>query len=376
MRLAICVIAYNRVDSIKRALTSIQNGIYDNDQVDLFISIDYSGENAVESLADSFDWQYGKKKVIAHKENLGLRKHILSCGELTYEYDGLIVLEDDVYVAQSFYLYAKACVSKYCYDDSIAGISLYSFHLNYHNWLPFEPLQSNSDVYLMQNAQSWGQVWMPRQWQMFKNWYEDNSEDFECLPHLPKSICSWKKSWLKYHTRYCIETNKYFIYPYMALSTCFSDTGEHTLSSSSLIQVQLCPADKHDFNLNPTVVYDAFFENTKIAEALGIESKDICIDIYGEKLNRTKCRYWLTREIKDYKIIQSFGLQLKPMETNIFHSIDGNVVFLYDTSIQKLNERKLNQLSFFEYLYNLKAGVRNTFINFQRSLARYLKFKL
>lgn len=80
---------------------------------------------------------------------------MLKCGEFTKEYDGLIVLEDDVFVAPSFYLYARACVEVYS-DDRIAGVSLYSFGVNYHNMLPFVPLRSESDVYLMQNAQSWG----------------------------------------------------------------------------------------------------------------------------------------------------------------------------------------------------------------------------
>ena len=376
MKIAICIVSYNRPDSVKRVLSSIERGFYNEDKVDLFISIDYSGDNAVQKVAEKFEWNHGDKCIISHKENLGLRRHILSCGDLVYDYDGLIVLEDDVFVAPSFYLYAKATIDKYRLDDRIAGISLYSFHLNYHNWLPFIPLSSDSDVYLMQNAQSWGQVWMPRQWKSFKEWYEQNSDDFPLMPHLPRSICSWKKSWLKYHTRYCIETNKYFIYPYISLSTCFSDTGEHTQFSSTLIQVPLCSPEKRTFVLNPTVCYDAFFENLGLLKVLGLKSKEVCIDLYGEKMNRTQCRYWLTPKIHNFKIIETYGLQMKPIELNVMTSIPGNTIFLYDTNESRINSGKYSELKYMEYIYDFNARLKKIYKLFLLCIQRYIKSKV
>lgn len=359
MRLAICIISYNRSESVRRVLSSIDKGFYLNDSVDLIISIDYSGSDAVEKVASEFKWEHGEKKIISHNHNLGLRQHVLKCGELTRNYDGLIVLEDDVFVAPSFYLFAKACVLKYNRDDKIAGISLYSFAVNYHNMLPFIPLHSDSDIYLMQNAQSWGQVWMPRQWSHFMEWYAVNNDDFPEMPHLPKSICSWKKSWLKYHTRYCIETNKFFVYPYTSLSSCFSDDGEHTSGSSTIIQVPLLSGYQTEFQLNPTVLYDSFFENILLSKYFDIENTDdLCIDIYGEKQNRQKRRFWLTRKICNYAIVRSFGLKLKPFEQNIINNISGHDIFLYDTTLYADNPYKTNQLSFDRYLYNYYPGIR------------------
>ena len=63
--------------------------------------------------------------------------------------------------------------------------------------LPFKPVKSEYDVFMMNCAQSWGQVWMKNQWRKFKEWYEKNSEEFN-KPDLPQSINSWpKSSWLK-----------------------------------------------------------------------------------------------------------------------------------------------------------------------------------
>lgn len=359
MKLAICVIAYNRVNSLRRVLENLKTAIYDNDNVDLIISIDYSGINDVKRVAEECKWDYGRKRVIAYESNLGLRAHVLKCGDFTQEYDGLIVLEDDIYVSQSFYLYAKAAVAEYCNEERIAGISLYSFSSNYHNWLPFTPIRSDSDVYLMQNAQSWGQVWMKKQWQMFKEWYLDNKSDFTEMPHLPKSICGWKKSWLKYHTRYCIENHKYFVYPYIALSTCFGDTGEHTSEINTLVQVPFFNGIKRSYKFDPTIKYDAFFENMDIPKSLNIDSKNVCIDLYGEKQNRLKCRYWLTLAPQRYKAVKTFALQLKPMDQNVIDDIGGNEIVLYDTSVEEYPKGRDLKTEFYKYIYNKRGNIRH-----------------
>ena len=112
MKIAICIITYNRLESLKRVLESINRGYIDQ-EVTLIISIDKSDTSIIEDFADSYHWTFGDKRVIKHEKNLGLRKHVLSCGELTKEYDALIVLEDDIVVAESFFAYSRQCVEKY-----------------------------------------------------------------------------------------------------------------------------------------------------------------------------------------------------------------------------------------------------------------------
>lgn len=102
--IAIVTVAYNRVKSLSRLLNSLLCADIDN--APLIISIDKSNTNEVERYANDFIWPYGekKKKVITHKENLGLRKHILSIGQLLDYYDAVIVLEDDIIVAPGFFI--------------------------------------------------------------------------------------------------------------------------------------------------------------------------------------------------------------------------------------------------------------------------------
>lgn len=356
MKIGICVIAYNRVDSLQRVLKSLQEAYYPHkEDINLIISIDKSETTAVEQFADLYSWSHGTKRVIKHPENLGLRRHVLSCGDLLNEYDALIVLEDDIFVARNYYNYAMKCVEKYCDDNSIAGISLYNFYYNNFARLPFYPLHSDQDVYLMQNAQSWGQVWMKKQWFEFKSWYVKNNQEFGELPHLPTAICKWpKSSWLKYHTRYCIETGKFFVYPYESLSTCFADVGTHTSQQSTRQQTFLLYGEKKNYELNPTIMYDGFMECINIAKVLEIPLDSLCIDFYGTNENRLNKRYWLTRKKLPYKIERKYGLYLKPYEMNIIHDIQGDQLFLYDTS-QRRSE-KVNDIKytvFEEYMYNV-----------------------
>ena len=81
---AIVVVTYNRPDSLKRLLGSLSKARYP-DGVPLVISIDGgdSHEEEVVKIAGEFPWPHGKKEVICHEKNLGLRKHILTKVDVT-----------------------------------------------------------------------------------------------------------------------------------------------------------------------------------------------------------------------------------------------------------------------------------------------------
>ena len=87
-----------------------------------------------------------EKKLYTYPERLGLRKHILKCGDFLDFYDALVVLEDDLVVAPSFYMYVLMTVNKYIENNNIAGISLYTHLWNHNAGLPFTPCPSMYDV--------------------------------------------------------------------------------------------------------------------------------------------------------------------------------------------------------------------------------------
>lgn len=354
IKTAIIAVAYNRVHSLERLLGTLNEAAYP-EPVTLIISIDKSKTAEVEDFADAFCWKHGEKRVSKHSENLGLRRHMLSLGQYFDEFDALIVLEDDVTVVPSFMYYAKSCLEKYKNEKQIAGISLYSFSVNYNNDLPFMPVRTESDVYMMQVAQSWGEIWMKDQWLEFKEWYDKNDEDFD-IPSLPSVICHWpKSSWLKYHTRYCIEQRKFFIYPYMALSTNNGDAGSNFTKADTLYQAELQLSEKTVFQLPDVadikVRYDAYFEPMFMGETLCVDENELTVDLYATKNKTIWARYVLSTAALPYVVVRSFGMQLRPIEANIIYNRGGDDIRLYDTTQSAKTPVKTDIYDVFYYRY-------------------------
>ncbi len=337
-KIAIIAIAYNRVRSLERLLASLSAAYYGDEEVPLIISIDKSDTDEVERFADRYDWAAGPKTVVRHEHNLGLKAHILSQGRWLDEYDAVVILEDDVVVARDFWNYVRQTVTRYKDNDEVAGISLYSFAVNYHVRRPFTPLRTSDDVYFMNCASSWGEVWMRSQWRRFESWLETHAE-FTSSPALPLSILSWKaQSWLKYHTRYCIEENKYFVFPYVSYSTNFSDLGMHVDVRNSLYQVPLMQGRSGVLrlpkNVSDGVMYDGFFENKALYDTLGLDEAECCLDLNGANGNRVGKRYWLTTGRHPYAVKRSYALMRRPVESNVLENCEGQGICLYDTREQ------------------------------------------
>lgn len=352
--ICIVVIGYNRLDCMKRLIESLQKSYYD-EQVDLIISIDNSGNESLYMYAEAVDWEFGEKKVIIKTERLGLKKHVIECGNMTKEYEHIVVLEDDIYVSPYFFNYAKQAIDFYKGDDNIAGISLYKHKRNIYASKQFQNIKNEYDSFFIKYAQSWGQVWSRKEWANFIKWYENQDDRFEHNENIPGNLFGWSdKSWLKYHIRYCIENNKYFVYPTISHSSNFNNIGSHALLNSPAYQTELMYG-KANYKFMPfnesALRYDQFFENESLASYLGISENELCIDIYGMKKNKLNKRYWLTTRVENFKILRSFGLELKPHEMNIINNIEGNHIFLYDTTIKHNNITKLENHKYHLCLY-------------------------
>lgn len=342
MKIPIVVVAYNRSEALKRLLKSISTAEYNRTDIELIISIDKGGDEKVFEVATNFKWEFGKKSVIKQEINLGLKKHVLKCGDLTELNDAIIMLEDDLVVSKAFYKYAEESVNYYMHDVNIGGISLYNYKISeFANHRTFLPNIDESDVFFMNVPSSWGQIWTKNQWMMFKDWYkktEFEKENYRGL--IPESALSWgDSSWKKLFYIYIAENKKYIVYPRSGLSTNMGDIGTHAKTVTTDYQSVLM----NEFNRpyffkslsSSLAVYDAFFENEKIVEELKI-IEDIKVDYYGIKKYINK-RYVLSTEILNYKLIKSWGLFLKPYELNIIYDIQGEGIFLYDTSVKEKN---------------------------------------
>lgn len=363
---AIVIAAYNRPLSLKRLLDSIASGFYPDNNITLIISIDFQNSlehNEVIEIAERFTWIYGKKEVIIKESNIGLRNHILSCGELTTTYNAIIMLEDDIFVSPYFYQYAVKMVERYNSDDNIAGISLYQHLWNVNVQRPFIPLKDSNSVYFMQFAQSWGQCWTANMWRSFFNWYEKNKNvSIVDKKYVPQFVRGWsEKSWLKFFITYTIEQNKYFVYPYDSLSTNFGDIGSHVNISNSTSQVPLLLHSREYKNLpevSEGIRYDAFFEIQGLGKFLNIEDNDLCVDLYGSKYNYEGKKFWLTSLALPYFYSKVFTLNFRPHELNIIlenkSKLGREDIRLYNTSL-KANLQPNGDIYIIQDLYDLRS---------------------
>lgn len=340
MKYAVIAVGYNRPDSMGSLLQSILAAEYYDEEVDLLISID-KGErqNEILEIAEKIKWKHGLKKIHAFKQRQGLRKHIIACGDLTETYEAVIVLEDDLLVSRYFFNYVRQMIRRWGSDQRIAGISLYkhSIHPGVHRI--FEAAQNGDDVFLMQFAMSWGQCWTRQMWNTFKCWYLENKElDLSIGNVLPQYILNWNnQSWLKYFMRYIVENNKYFIYPYVALSTNASDAGEHCSIPNNDFQIPIMQGeiDYRIPSFEKAIRYDVFFERVDIASELKrLYGENVILDLYGIRTDYgVNGKYIISCKSLPYKVVREIKLKYRPIEMNCIFPEDGKGFFVYDRNI-------------------------------------------
>lgn len=335
-KVAIVVVGYNRLGGMKRLMSSLLNASYPNKDVPLILSIDASGNGELYNYVNSIDWPYGRKFVNIENERLGLIKHIFQCGGLSRKFKAVIILEDDLFVSPDFYNYVLAAIDAYGEDENVSGIALYQEETNGFVSLPFSPMNNGSDCYAMQSVCSWGEVWNQRMWTGFEMWLEKWDRDFTKIDMM-ECIKGWKKAWSKFFYAYIISTNKYFIFPYVSLSTNFNDAGgEHGGGLSSIVQVNLLQG-RRNYNFSSfkdLEKYDVYQQNIFLYSVLKLSPNDLTLDLYGIKFKEGKVkRYILTTYHLPYKRIKEYGICMRPIELNVINEIPGSGIYLYDTSV-------------------------------------------
>lgn len=376
-KVAIICVGYNRLNGLKRLIDSLQQANYPCENIPLIISIDCSGNEELYKYVKDVVWPFGKKYINIEKKRLGLKKHILQCGDLSEYFKAVIILEDDLYVSPSFYDYTIEVINSYKESDIIAGFSLYAPELNGFVGLPFTPLQNGSDVYLAQDVPTWGECFTYAQWRKFKKWYSNLKEEDILATNMPNQIKLWNKAWSKYFYTYVVNNNKYFIYPYNSYTTNFSDAGVHGLGSND-VQVSLLLKKRRalicleEENL---IRYDVYQNNEYLYNILNLSKDEVTIDLYANTYLIDKKKYLLTTRILNFKVIKSYGLRFRPIELNIIQNISGNDIYLYNTSINEKNYRRNNYILIDYYLKGFNKKILLNYIKFIVSNKIKTKFK-
>ena len=335
----IVVIAYNRPESLTRLLRSLTTAhLPDNIKVRLVISIDGGGDAKTIEVARGFLWAHGDKVVIERDQNLGLKEHVLQCGDISQDYGSVILLEDDLVVSRAFYDFTCQALAYYAADERIAGISLYSQRLNETVGCIFEPVNNGCSVFLSRMPSSWGQAFTASQWRLFRDWLK-NREIFSDSSEIPNNIRQWpESSWKKFFCDYMIHSQRWFIYPYVSYTTNFGDVGRHHARKSTIAQVELA-VNSTSFifpKVEDAIKYDLYWE--LVSDERGKESKALW-DVYGAK-TRLEADYVLSyRDLEGYRKIQGFALDIRPVQLNYFMENEGTDFWLQER-IQKDGDLK------------------------------------
>ena len=329
MNPVIIIPAFSRAHSLKRLLNSIENAAYPNDEIKLIISLDGGAAKDVVQTAKEFSFSHGQVEVIEREENLGLREHIIWCGDQTEKYGSVIVLEDDLIVDPYFFIYAREALQFYSNEEKVAGIALYSYEGFDYVRLPFIPMRNGTSGFFMQKACSSGQAWTISQWDRFRKWYNRVDENAVSVRiDLPENVRKWRESsWKKYYMAYLVHQDKFFFYPFQSYSTNCSDAGgyhiEQTIDS---VQVNMAMSTRE---MEPFVFpkfekevlfYDAFMEpfGPYISRLLEPEYRDCSIDFFGSKPKEMlqKTAYCITSR-RSRNPIKKIPLRYRPVLKNL-----------------------------------------------------------
>ena len=373
-RIAIVSVGYNRLKSQVRQLSALTRADYSGcDNVPLIISIDCSGDTELYDYVRNYEWPHGDKYVIIRETRMGLKEHILACGDLTQYFKGIILLEDDIYVSKDYYNYINQMEKAYGNDDNICSIALYSNEMNGYCWLPLVRLKNESDVFADQAVSTWGEYWNERMWKGFREWLSKTDIPWADID-MPHQIKEWTKAWSKFFDAYMVLEGRWSIFPYTSLTTNFSDAGEHGDANNTIVQVSLQQGHKtyQTLPFEKLVKYDIYSNNIGLADALNIPLEDICLDLYGVRPNDHNRRYYLTVKKLPYKLVESYGLYMRPHELNVIERIPGNDIFLYDTALSDKAPNGgsfTNRMLYFQHGFNWKYAIYVCWGNYVHILA-------
>lgn len=350
MQPAIIVAGYKRHKSLNRLLESITNSYFES-PVTVVISLDGGFNIETLKVAEKFKHNFSKGivEIIARNENIGLKNHIIWCGDQSKRFGSVIVLEDDLIVDPQFYNYAKKAADYFEGDKHIAGISLYGQEFNEYTGLPFKPLHNGTSCYFMQIASSWGQLWTAKQWEKFRSWYTSIDEAYLLeIKKLPAQVKAWPtSSWKKFFSGYLAEKELFFAYPYQSFTTNVSDGGgTHIKDGTFLLQTSFKLPNRREDNIIfnkvesiDSVLYDTYMEpaSSFIYELLGYNENELAFDLYGSKPLSllSSYRYAITSKATKNSL-RTISLAFRPFENSIFRPESTSTVHVFFTETKNI----------------------------------------
>lgn len=160
----IALFAYERLNHLKRAISSLQNNLLAKDS-ELYIFSDAGKTTeSIIKVANVRSWikqitGFKKIHIITRDHNLGLANSIIQgVTELTHHYGKVIVVEDDLIVSPFFLSYMNEALTLYQHEAQVASIHGYTFPLK----------EKMPETYFVRGADCWGWATWKRAWDKFE----------------------------------------------------------------------------------------------------------------------------------------------------------------------------------------------------------------
>ena len=351
-KLAIVLIGYNRTLAMQGVLESLKKLDTIRKDITLVLSIEGEATQDVVSVAESFEWLFGEKVIVRHKERLGLRNHFIWVGDQTEKYENVIFLEDDLYVSPYLIDCAEAFIEKYSSDNRIAGGSFYSPLVCEFNSRRFYQIEDGGDSYFFQHPY-WGNLWMKGKWAKFKEWYKTYERKDEILPTY---VRGWKKTSFKVvYIQYLIESGTYIVFPRVSVVNNMGIAGHHNSSNNVTYQVPIL-LKQHEYHLlsidESCAVYDANFEiEPNVLKRLNpkLVAYDFQVDLQKTQDHYSK-EYVLTFG-KAPNAVFRFNGHMKPYETAVaIDNAGDDIILVKKTEIEESVSGRT--LWFYDFLHN------------------------
>ncbi|XP_036364612.1 uncharacterized protein LOC115218871 isoform X2 [Octopus sinensis] len=191
--LRLIVIVYDRAESLKKCLDSLNHVDYLSDTVHIDVWIDRSVSGGIDDLtyvaAQSFIFDHGTYEVHAHTKHVGIYGQWIDTWHPRKDSEEIaVIIEDDVNMSPFFYRYLKAAHKKYKNYGSINGFALQGISIKHGGGTGYLSAPHGNLVFLYPILGTWAFSPKVNNWRAFVEWFHTNSPNPKFIPRVPNIL--------------------------------------------------------------------------------------------------------------------------------------------------------------------------------------------
>ena len=226
--LRVVVITFNRANSLKRLLDSLNKAEYAGDGVKVEIWIDRSQTGVIHEptvdVAKNFQFFHGSSEVIIRPVHAGLYGQWLTTWHpMLTTTEIAVILEDDITVSPYFYKYLKTAHKKYDSFPDINGYSLQGVSIKHGTGTGKLDIPKHNIAFRYPVLGTWGFSPSVANWIKFTTWIANTRTNSTFNPYIPGNIVTeWYKGhqqqrktdnmWSIWHAYFAWKSKEYTLY--------------------------------------------------------------------------------------------------------------------------------------------------------------------